>query len=247
MTNVLLVGESWSTTSIHTKGFDSFVTSEYSEGGGALINILKDAKFNVSYMPCHVASKEFPFNIKDLSHYDVILLSDIGANTFLLPGATFIHGESKSNRLSLIKEWVEQGGGLAMIGGYLSFQGFEAKANYRNTPLADVLPVEMEIGDDREETPQGSKVKVVKPHQITKDVDPNSPNILGYQRLKPKPGAEVLVEVNSHPFLIVSEFGKGRTLAYASDIGPHWAPTSFTDWKGFKQIWTNSVNWLSKK
>ncbi|VEA30618.1 Uncharacterized membrane protein [Salmonella enterica subsp. enterica] len=28
-----------------------------------------------------------------------------------------------------------------MIGGYLSFMGIEAKANYKNTVLAEVLPV----------------------------------------------------------------------------------------------------------
>ncbi len=38
-----------------------------------------------------------------------------------------------------------------MIGGYLSFMGIEAKANYKNTVLADVLPVTMLDGDDRVE------------------------------------------------------------------------------------------------
>ncbi len=42
-----------------------------------------------------------------------------------------------------------------MIGGYLSFMGIEAKANYKNTVLADVLPVTMLDGDDRVEKPEG--------------------------------------------------------------------------------------------
>ena len=35
------------------------------------------------------------------------------------------------NALALIKEYVSNGGGLLMIGGYLSFTGIEAKANYK--------------------------------------------------------------------------------------------------------------------
>jgi uncharacterized membrane protein len=246
MTNVLLVGESWSTTSIHTKGFDSFTTSEYSEGGEALLKVLKSADFEVAYMPCHIASAQFPYSVEELSVYDVILLSDIGANTLLLPGETFIKGEAKPNRLLVIKEWVAQGGGFAMIGGYLSFQGIEAKANYRNTVLAEVLPIEMEVGDDREETPQGSIIKAVKSHQITEGLGSVSSKLLGFQRFAPKPEGEVLVEINEHPFLVVGNFGEGRVLAYASDIGHHWAPPSFTESDGFRDIWVNSVNWLAK-
>ncbi|HCS4738277.1 TPA: hypothetical protein ORP78_004042, partial [Escherichia coli] len=37
----------------------------------------------------------------------------------------------------------------------LSFMGIEAKANYKNTVLADVLPVTMLDGDDRVEKPEG--------------------------------------------------------------------------------------------
>ena len=70
-------------------------------------------------------------------------------------------GQALPNRLVALSDWVRQGGALLMVGGYLSFQGIEAKANYGNTPLADVLPVTMEAGDDREEAPQGVRPVVV--------------------------------------------------------------------------------------
>jgi len=35
VTRVLLAGESWTTTSIHVKGFDSFTTVERAEGGAS--------------------------------------------------------------------------------------------------------------------------------------------------------------------------------------------------------------------
>ena len=85
MARVLLAGESWSTTSIHTKGFDSFTTVEYQEGAGALIGALESGGHQVTFMPNHVAATDFPTDPGGLSEFDAVLLSDIGANTLLLP------------------------------------------------------------------------------------------------------------------------------------------------------------------
>lgn len=246
MTRVLVAGESWSVTSIHTKGFDSFTTVDYAEGGAALLGALETGGFDVTYMPCHVAARSFPWTREELDAFDVVLLSDIGANTFLLPAETFVRGKQTSNRLHVMKDWVQAGGGLGMVGGYLSFQGIEAKANYRATVLADILPVQMEVGDDREERPEGIQAAVRGSHPITAGMDAQFPALLGYQRLKPKDSAQVLAEFsNNDALLVVGEAGAGRTLAYASDIGPHWAPAEFTEWDGFSKMWQQAVAWLA--
>lgn len=86
----------------------------------------------------------------------MVILSDIGSNTLLMPNDVFLQGKSFPNRLRVLRDWVREGGSLMMVGGYLSFQGIEAKANYKNSPLAESLPVLMEDGDDREETPEGA-------------------------------------------------------------------------------------------
>ncbi len=62
-----------------------------------------------------------------------------------------------------------------MIGGYLSFMGIEAKANYKNTVLADVLPVTMLDGDDRVEKPE---VLLHSHHNLTIRLLKGSLNIL---------------------------------------------------------------------
>jgi uncharacterized membrane protein len=248
MTRVLVAGESWSVTSTHTKGFDSFTTAAYEEGGAALLGALEAGGFDVTYMPCHVAASNFPWTAEDLGDFDVVVLSDIGANTFLLPAQTFIRGQKTSNRLSVLREWTRDGGGLAMVGGYLSFQGIEAKANYRGTPLADALPVILEAGDDREEAPEGRAAHMVGSHAITDGIDTAFPPLLGYQRLVPKDTATVLAAFDDGaPLLVIDELGSGRTLAYASDIGPHWAPEEFTDWSGFAVLWQQAVAWLAGK
>jgi len=245
MSRILLAGESWSTTSVHTKGFDSFVTSVYEEGGGSFIAALERAGHDVVFQPNHVAQDHFPHSRSELSQYDVIVLSDIGANTLLLPGAVFQRGQRQANRLTELAEWVREGGSLLMVGGYLSFQGIEAKANYRNTPLADILPVGMELGDDREETPQGAVPKVVAAHAVTEGLGGTWPHILGYQRLEAKAGAEVLVTVDDRPLLVVASAGSGRVAAFASDMGPHWIPAEFLAWEGFDRMWQQLVGWLA--
>jgi uncharacterized membrane protein len=132
-----------------------------------------------------------------------------------------------------------------MIGGYLTFQGIEAKANYRNTVLADILPVRMELGDDREECPQGVHPESTGEHPLVAGLDGEWPAVLGYQRMVAREGAEVAATVQDRPLLVLGEAGLGRTLAYATDIGPHWAPEAFTSWHGFATVWDRAVRWLA--
>lgn len=245
MTRVLFVGESWSVTSIHTKGFDSFTTTAYEEGGAALLEALGGDEFDVTYMPCHVAVKDFPDSAAKFADYDVVLFSDIGANSLLLPAPTFLKGRSTPNRLELLRDWVHGGGGFGMIGGYLSFQGIEGKANYRNTCVADILPVEMIPGDDRVEAPQGVRPQLVGDSPVAAGLEQEWPAVLGYQRLLVRPTATVVATVGEDPLLVTGEFGAGRVLAFSTDVGDHWAPSEFVGWPGFARIWRQGVRWLS--
>src|ERR1700753_3385865 len=99
---VLFAGESWMTHSVHTKGFDSFDMSSYHEGGTEMIAALRAGGIDVTYQPSHVAANHFPLQKGELAAYDVVILSDIGTNTLLLPDRTFIKSEPSANRLELI-------------------------------------------------------------------------------------------------------------------------------------------------
>ncbi|ELW5404640.1 TPA: glutamine amidotransferase, partial [Escherichia coli] len=166
---VLFIGESWHIHMIHSKGYDSFTSSKYEEGATWLLQCLKNSQVDVTYMPAHTVQIAFPEDVAQLEQYDAIVISDIGSNTFLLQNDTFYQLRIKPNALELIKEYVNNGGGLLMIGGYLSFMGIEAKANYKNTVLADVLPVTMLDGDDRVEKPEGVIAQPSQPdHPVIK-------------------------------------------------------------------------------
>jgi uncharacterized membrane protein len=242
---VLIAGESWSTTSIHVKGADTFTTAAYEEGVEPLRSALLAAAHDVTFMPNHVAADEFPFSVDELKAWDVVLLSDIGSNTLLVPPSTFKRFEARPNRLAVLRDWIHAGGGLGMIGGYLSFGGIEGKANYARTPLADALPVEIEQGDDRVETPEDPEPQLVAEHPITSGLPKRWPGLLGYQRLVARREAQVLAMLNGDPLLVVGAHGAGRTLAFASDIGPHWAPPAFLEWEGYARLWDQAACWLA--
>ena len=81
---ILLAGESWTSLGLHLKGFSIYTTGGYEEGGKPLIEALEREGHAVTYIPNHLVPSTFPNTIDGLAGYDVIVLSDIGADTFLL-------------------------------------------------------------------------------------------------------------------------------------------------------------------
>lgn len=240
---VLLAGESWTIHMIHQKGFDSFTTTEYQEGGGHLIAALEGAGWDVTYQPAHVAARDFPQSAEELAAYDVVILSDVGANTLSLHPDTFGSGRSTGDRLAAIRDYVSNGGGLIMVGGYLTFQGIEAKGNYAGTPVEEALPVTLARHDDRAERPAGVTPEAV-PHPITEGLG-DWPDLLGYNRLVARDGATVLANVGNDPLIAIAGYGKGRAVAFASDCGPHWAPMPFVEWAGYAPLWSRMAAWAA--
>ncbi|MBN9332078.1 glutamine amidotransferase [Devosia sp.] len=245
---ILIAGESWTVHSIHQKGFDSFTTTEYAEGVRWLKAALEKGGWDVTFQPSHVAARDFPFTAEDLAAYDVVLLSDIGANTLLLHPETFTKSRVLPNRLASIRDYVANGGGLVMVGGYLTFQGIDAKGQYAGSPIEEALPVTIEKGDDRVEAPQGIEPIVSDAaHPIVAGLEATWPILLGYNRIAAKPGTSLVASVGDDPLIVSGDFGKGRSVAFASDCGPHWAPPPFVDWAGYDRLWTQLCDWAAGK
>ena len=246
MAKVLFAGESWMSFSINAKGFNSYNVGGYGEGGQPLIDALEGMGHSVTYLRNHEAIDQFPRTVEELKDYDVVILSDIGADTLLLPPDVLVGGMTRPNPLVAIKDFVSQGGGFLMVGGYMSFSGFEGRAHYKHTPIADVLPVNLVGYDDRMEKPEGCTPKVeVKDHPILSGIPHEWPSFLGYNKLSAKPDAEVLLSVDEDAFVTVDDFGKGRVAAFASDCSPHWGSLSFTEWESYPHFWSQLVDWLS--
>lgn len=245
---ILLAGESFITTENHTKGFDFATLGRYEEVGAPFVKTLQDIGMDVTHLPNHIALTKFPETAKELSAYDVVILSDIGSNTLLLDPEMVFKCVIKGNRLLALKEYVLQGGGLLMIGGYFSFCGFEGKARYGMTPVADVLPVKIMNYDDRIDSPEGvSPVIVDRNHPIVKGIEEPWPRYLGYNYLEERPGTQVIAKIKDSVGLAAGEYGKGRSVAFATDALPHWALQEVLDWKYYSLFWKNIIEWLTAK
>lgn len=242
---VLLVGESWISYSVHVKGFNFFPTAFYEEGLAPLREAL-DGFAELTHMPAHLAATEFPSKLEDLRAYDVVLFSDIGSDTLLLHPDTFLHLKATPNRLRLVQEYVEQGGGFGMIGGYMSFGGYEGKAHYHGSAIEEILPTEIAPYDDRIETPEGIRPVILdKAHPILAGIEEPWPPLLGYNRLKAKDRAQLLLQHGQDPILAVNNYEAGRVIAYASDISPHWGSEAFVGWTHYPRFWRQLVAWLA--
>lgn len=250
MKKVLLVGESWVSAATHYKGFDQFGSVTFHLGAEPLVQALKGSEFELTYMKAHEAAEGFPFDMDGLAEFDAMILSDIGANTLLLPPQVWLHSQIVPNRLKLIRQWVENGGGLIMAGGYFSYQGIDGRARWRRTPVEDVLPVSCLPWDDRVEMPEGCRADLVKPdHTVLAGLEGDWPPLLGINEVEVKPDGEVIARLpadqGGHPLLVLGHYGAGRTAAWTSDIGPHWLSPEFCAWQGYGRLWKNLLGWLT--
>jgi uncharacterized membrane protein len=176
--------------------------------------------------------------------YNAYVLSDLKA-TFLTP---------KQQRL--LAEAVRKGAGLMMLGGHASF----GEGGWADTPLADVLPVQIGLGDGQDEPQDGLKF-VPNPRGLESfllKVGANGPEtariwdqmtpILGTNRFTDvKPGANILAETPSgEPLLVTMDFDKGRSIAYGGDTWV-WYRASEESRLAHRKLWRQIVFWLSHK
>ena len=251
---VLLVGETWVSSSTHFKGFDQFGSVTFHSGARAVKAALKDTDYSLVHLSAHDAVEDFPFSKQELNQYSAILLSDIGANSLLLHPDVWLHGKTVPNRLNILRDWTAEGGSLAMFGGYFSFQGIDGKARWRCTAVEQALPVNCLPYDDRIEVPEGFHAVIDPAHQshpILKGITGEWPCLLGTNEVIVKPESTILARLpedqGGHPLLVTGKYHQGKTLVWTSDISPHWLPQSFIDWPGYKQLLINMLDWMTQK
>ena len=72
------------------------------------------------------------------------------------------------------------------------------------------------------------------------------PDLLGYNRVTPRPEAEVLARCGDDPLLACWDYHDGRSAVFTSDCAPHWAPPTFLAWPGYGALWPGLIRWLSR-
>ena len=165
----------------------------------------------------------FPDTREELFAYDGVILGSVEASFF------------SQGQLNMLRDFVSQrGGGLLTLGGTSAF----GEGGYRDTPLAEVLPLTLPeaaaspAGAGEGPVPAAFRELRVLPtragslHPVARlDPDPlanedryrNLPPLSGVNRLgRPKPGATVLLEglgpsEEPEAVLLIQRFGRGRS------------------------------------
>jgi uncharacterized membrane protein len=234
------------------KGLDNYTFSEWIDDSTWLQDVFAGAgDIEWRHVKIYDVMPEFPATLEEMRAFDVIILSDVGVNSLqLLPSFRPPHAVPMGeNRLDNLRRFVEGGGGLLMCGGYFSFSGYSGRAGFSGTPVEAVLPVVCERGfDDRVEMTQGYAFSVTeagRAHPITAGLRWDDPYLLlGYNRVRAKADAHVLATYGDDPQIVVAHVGKGRSMAFASDVAPHWAG-SFIHWPDYAEFWTRAMRWLA--
>lgn len=186
-----------------------------------------------------------------LPSFDAVVLQDFDAQPYGL-----------ERHLPELARYVRAGGGLIMVGGQNSF----VAGGYAGTPLADVLPVEL----DGSRGATAADVATVTP--VWTEAGRSAPllgplrDIVG-EELPPMPGANVLGDVRrgglvlwTHPtrttksgapmpILAVGDQGDGRSIALGVDgawLLEFSALGARTSGRGYGALWDGLLGWLMR-
>lgn len=182
---------------------------------------------------------------------DVFILGDLDSRALHRPG------EYEEN-LRLLERQIGNGKGLLLLGGYHSF----GPGLYQQTPLADVLPIEMASGErqdfDRDirkdlHIERAIKLRPSKDHFLTR-LDEATDARARWSQLPPlvganlffgvKDGAEILLEGDQgQPVMVAGSYGAGRVVCFAGDSTWRWWTYDFES--EYKRFWRQVVLWLA--
>ncbi|MFI0848458.1 glutamine amidotransferase [Mesorhizobium sp. IMUNJ 23232] len=246
---ILLAGETFALTQFAAAGVTAVSSAQYANGALPFLAALEGSGIAVEQLPGERCSGEFPASLEALASYRAVILSDVSAlSPLLTPQAR--EGRTSVDRLDLLERYVAGGGSLMMAGGYTSFQGMFGTAAFHGTAVEDCLPVACLAQPDGVEAPAGLKPAVTHAHPITNGLPNQWPPVLGLNRtvLRATPDTTLLASVTHRgrtlPLLAVRDYGKGLSLAFTTDIGPHWMSRDFLDSDIYRALMLNIARWL---
>jgi uncharacterized membrane protein len=161
--------------------------------------------------------------LEELKNFDVIVLDDFSYRAYFNPVY-----------LERVRDFVRDGGGLAMLGGSRAFDS----GGYGDSALREVLPVELDGKGNYQSrgTVHAALTAAGKAHPITRllpDAKANEdawsklPELAGFNRVRGVRGETLLTAAGdgaqaNAPLLTIGRHGKGRTLALMTDDAWRW-------------------------
>ncbi len=183
--------------------------------------------------------------------YDVYIFGDLDSTVF------------RREELDELRRAIAQGAGFLMLGGVHSF----GPGGWFDTPLAEVLPVEMSPlerqnpGEPiRRDVHLPGPVKLRPTREglrsfLALSADPQE-NLRLWRQLPPlvdganrfrgvKSGVVLLESQQGEPVLVAGNFGTGRVLAFAADTTWRWALSGFR--QQHARLWRQMILWLARR
>ncbi len=156
--------------------------------------------------------------LEELKNFDLVVFDDFSYRAYFNPVY-----------LERVRDFVRDGGGLAMFGGARAFDS----GGYGDSALREVLPVELDgKGGYRSGGPfQAALTAAGRKHPITRllpDAKSNEdawsklPALTGLNQVRAARGETLLTTKDGAPLLAIGRYGKGRTLALMSDDAWRW-------------------------
>ncbi|MDF3015071.1 MAG: hypothetical protein K0R44_296 [Thermomicrobiales bacterium] len=164
MPKVLYIGDSETVISRYCVGADVFEQSYFNDNGRYLREAMRgQPEIELRHIIPAGVPNEFPTSDEELASHDVVIFSDVSYNSMIFyPGLTPPYSYPLGpDRCQMVADFVERGGGFLMVGGYLSFAGFNGIAHYHGTVIEEVLPVTVSPYDDRVEVVAGFRFELV--------------------------------------------------------------------------------------
>jgi uncharacterized membrane protein len=182
-----------------------------------------------------VKFKGFPEKAEELFDYSLVVLCN--AN---IKGLNLL-------KKNMLKEYVQRGGILLMLGGHQSYE----RGSLKGSMLEDIVPVKVSSDfSGLKKFPHGEiLVKGKLPWPVEADFSVK-PRVYFLHQVTPLPDAEVFVKTqNGSPFMVGGKYGKGRVICvlgmpYGS---PEKGQIPFWQWKGWTYLLRNSILWASGK
>jgi len=204
-------------------------------------------------------SKGFPLTEEALYRYKAVLFGDLEASNFT------------AQQFEMVERFVRRrGGGFMMLGGLNSF----SEREYWDTPIADILPVEIDpvrnrdaqavlsrqIEPDRDDGFQFMPTEMGLESPILKLASERSTNRAVWHEMPRltsinyfsgvKPGATVLANkpVDDHggeePLLVIQRYGRGRSAALGTSSTWRWKMLLDAENNRHERFWSQMVRWL---
>jgi uncharacterized membrane protein len=223
------------------------------------IDASQDIELDFQWIDSRLRKNNWPVDLTETfkdPQYDVFIIGDLDA--------TALYEKDKHEQtMQALVEAVDKGKGLIVLGGYHSF----GPGGYRNTPLADVLPIVMGqferadidkpiVAASRGLHLEGSvQMLPASPDYLTR-LAAGDDNLATWRTLPPltgankftelKPRARVLAQTpDGTPLLVAGEYGGGRVLAFAGDSTWRWWMQGHDD--QHKRFWRQVILWLARR